>query len=29
MYALNNENYNPKKLTFYMQGNATLNDDVK
>ena len=29
MHALNDENYNPKRLYLYMQGNVTLNDDVK
>jgi len=29
MYALNDENYNLKRLNLYMQGNVILNDDVK
>ena len=29
MHALNDENYNPKRLNLYMQENAFLNDDVK
>jgi len=29
MHALNNKNYNPKRLNLYMKRNIILNDDVK
>jgi len=29
MHALNDKNYNPKRLNLYMQENIILNDDVK
>jgi len=29
MHAINDENYNPKRLNLYMRRNVILNDDVK